>query len=291
MEKIKFSVIIPAYNEQDTVLTTINKLKEYLQLNFANHYEIIVVNDGSNDKTAEILNQMNDSEIKVINHPYNKGYGASIKTAVAASIMNWILVFDADGQHKIEDIGRLIQSSDGFDMVVGSRQGYKGPLVRQPGKKIILWVAQYLVEKKIPDLNSGLRLIKKEYFNKYAHLLPSGFSWTTTITLAFLKENLNVDYIPIEISKRQGGRSMVKTSDAVKALMLILRMIMLFSPLRVFLPVSFVLFAIGCISAFPEILIPNINDSTILLFISSLIIFFFGTIADQIAAIRREINK
>ncbi|MFA6254811.1 MAG: glycosyltransferase family 2 protein [Patescibacteria group bacterium] len=290
MENIKFSVIIPAYNEQATILTTINALKDYLRLNFANHYEIIVVNDGSNDKTAEILGQINENEIKVINHPYNKGYGASVKTAVAASLMDWILVFDADGQHKIEDIGRLIQASDGFDMVVGSRQGYKGPLVRQPGKKVLHWVAEYLVEHKIPDLNSGLRLIKREYFNKYAHLLPNAFSWTTTITLAFFKNGLNVNYLPIEIKKRQGGKSTVKISDAFKTLMLILRIIMLFSPLRIFLPITIVLGTLTLAFGIFDLSQGNITDATVLLLVSTILIFFFGLLADQIASIRREIK-
>ncbi|MFA6215855.1 MAG: glycosyltransferase family 2 protein, partial [Patescibacteria group bacterium] len=139
--------------------------------------------------------------------------------------------------------------------------------------------------------NSGLRLIKKEYFLKYKHLLPNAFSWTTTITLTFFKESLNVNYVPIEINKRQGGKSTVKASDAVKTFMLILRIITLFSPLRVFLPATLMLLGLAAIDALPEIFKGNINDSTIILIISSLITFFFGIIADQVAAIRREINN
>lgn len=290
MEKINFSIIIPAYNEQNTILTTLNELKKYLWSNFANHYEIIVVNDGSNDKTAEILSNINDNEIKVINHPYNKGYGASVKTAASKATKDWLITFDADSQHKIEDIGRLIQASYGFDMVVGSRQGYKGPLVRQPGKKILHWVAEYLVEHKIPDLNSGLRLIKRECFNKYSHLLPNAFSWTTTITLAFFKNGLNVNYLPIEINKRQGGKSTVKTSDAFKTLMLILRIIMLFSPLRIFLPITIILGTLTLIFGIFDLSQKNITDATVLLLVSTILIFFFGLLADQIASIRREIK-
>ena len=289
MENIKFSIILPAYNEEKVIAEVLTNLKDYLKQNFTNRYEIIVVNDGSADKTKEILTSIEG--IKLINHPYNKGYGASVKTGVAASQYDWILTFDSDGQHRIEDIKRLIDASDGFDMVVGARQGYQGPAIRQPGKKILKLVAEYLVEKKIPDLNSGLRLIKKEHFIRYRHLLPNAFSWTTTITLALFKEGLNVNYVQIEIKKRQGGKSMVKLSDIKKVLMLIVRITTLFSPLRVFLPTSLLLFVFGILVSIPELIQGNISDSLMLFLMSALIIFFFGLIADQVSAIRREINK
>lgn len=288
MENIRFSLIIPIYNEQEAITDVLAKIKDYLAQNFSGRYEIITVNDGSTDQTGEIL--ANIDGIKIINHPYNKGYGSSVKTAAVAAQTDWLLVFDADGQHRVEDIKNLIDSVAGFDMVVGARQGYKGPLVRQPAKKILHWVSEYLVEKKIPDLNSGLRLIKKEYFLKYSHLLPNAFSWTTTITLAFFKDGLNVNYVPIEINRRQGGKSYVKPSDAFKTLMLILRLIMLFSPLRIFLPVSVILFVFTVLFGTLDIMDLNVTDITIVLIISTILIFFFGLLADQIAAIRREIK-
>ena len=202
-----------------------------------------------------------------------------------------ILVFDADGQHRVEDIKKLIEAGKNYDMVIGARQGYQGPLIRQPGKKLLKLTAEYLVDKKILDLNSGLRLIKKEHFNKYSHLLPNAFSWTTTITLAFLKEGLSINYVPIEINKRQGGKSTVKPSDGFRVFMLILRIIMLFSPLRIFLPVSLVLLAVGSIGLIIDIILLNISEGTIFVLIASMLIFFFGLIADQIASIRREIYK
>jgi len=289
MTDLRFSIIIPVYNEEQAIADVITDLKQYLSNKFSGQYEIIAVNDGSKDRTAEILKSING--IKTINHPYNKGYGASVKTGVLASQFEWILTFDSDGQHYQVDIERMISNCLDFEMIVGARQGYQGPALRQPGKKLLLWVAQYLVEKKIPDLNSGLRLIKKCYFKKYAHLLPNGFSWTTTITLAFFKEGLNVNYIPIKIKQRQGGKSSVKPADAAKVLILILRIVMLFSPFKVFLPASAVLFLSGVLISLPELVQGNISDSLLLFFVSGLIIFFFGLIADQVAAIRREINK
>ncbi|MBU1164123.1 glycosyltransferase family 2 protein [Patescibacteria group bacterium] len=288
MENTKtYSIIIPAYNEADTIAKTLNGLKVYIENNNLD-CNIVVVNDGSTDDTQNILKQI--PGILFINHPYNKGYGASVKTGVAAVNSEWIITFDSDGQHKLEDIKRLIDAKQDFDMVVGARKGYQGPAIRQPGKKVLHKVAEFLVEKKIDDLNSGLRLLRKEHFQKYARILPNAFSWTSTITLAFFKDNLNVKYIPIEINKRQGGKSMVKTSDAVKTLMLILRIIMLFSPLRIFLPASVILFTLGCASTVYDLWMFNISDTTILLFISSILIFFFGLLADQIAAIRRELK-
>jgi glycosyltransferase involved in cell wall biosynthesis len=288
MENLKFSIIIPVYNEQEVIVNVLTNLKQYCNENFSNQYEIIAIDDGSTDQTADILKNLDG--IKVISHPYNKGYGASVKSGVSASTFDWILVFDSDGQHRQQDIKALAEASENFDMVVGARQGYQGPLIRQPGKKILHAIAEYLVERNIPDLNSGLRLIKKKFFLKYAHLLPDGFSWTTTITLAFFKEGLNVNYVPIEINKRQGGKSQVKPSDALKLFMLILRIIMLFSPLRIFLPASGFLFIFSLIFGLIDIIDLNVTDITIVLWVSTILIFFFGLLADQIASIRREMK-
>lgn len=288
-QKFNISIIIPVYNEEKIIAETIKDLKKELKdLNL--NYEIIVVNDASTDKTKNIIEKIDD--IKAINHPYNKGYGAAVKTGARQAKSKWILTFDSDGQHKAEYIKTLIKSSNGFDMIIGSRQGYQGPFIRQPGKKLLTKVAEYLVNKKIPDINSGLRLIKKEYFLNFSHLLPSGFSWTTTISLAFLKEGLNVNYVPITIRKRVGGKSLVKSKDALRMLLLIIRIILLFSPLKIFLPVSSILFLGAIASGIYDIFFRplNITDMTVLLLVSSLLIFFFGLLADQIAAIRREIK-
>jgi len=284
---MKFSIIIPIYNEEKAIKEVLIELNNYLQnKNFQT--EIIVVNDGSTDQTKKILNGIDN--IKLINHPYNKGYGASLKTGVKSAQYDWILLYDADGQHCPEYIEELIKYSNDYDMIVGARQGYQGPLIRQPGKKLLIWTANYLVQKKIPDLNSGLRLIRKNLFLKYAHIFPNGFSLTTTITLAFFKEGLNIKYVPIEIKKRN-GKSTIRPIHGLEALMIIFRTITLFSPLRIFLPVSFFFFTLSLvISIFQSISIKelNISDTTIILSIFSLFLFFFGLLADQISAIRRE---
>jgi len=284
-QNFRFSIIIPTYNEEGVIRSVLKKLKNYLKEK-KYQTEIIVVNDGSTDKTDKILK--NIKNIKLINHPYNKGYGASIKTGVKNSQYDWILLYDGDGQHCPEYIEKLIKYSNDHDMIIGARQGYQGPLLRQPGKKLLIWTANYLVQKKIPDLNSGFRLVKKDLFSKFSHIFPNGFSLTTTITLSFFKEGLNIKYVPIKIKKRN-GKSTLKIEDGFKALITVLRMIMLFSPLRVFLPVSLLFLSAFLISAIYDVFFRpiNVTDLTILLFISSTLIFFFGLLADQISDIRR----
>jgi len=283
----KFSIIIPAYNEEESIAQVITGVKNYLPKEKYD-YEIIVVDDGSTDQTNKILK--NIKNIKLINHPYNKGYGAAIKTGVKNAQYDWLLFYDSDGQHQSKYIEKLIKYTNNYDMIVGARIGYQGPLSRQPGKKLLNWIANYLVQQKIPDLNSGFRLIKKDLFLRFSHILPNGFSLSTTITLAFFKEALNVKYIPIKINKRV-GKSSVTIKDGLETLMLIFRTITLFSPLRIFLPISFSLFCLSLLVSIIQSLYLkkfNISDTTILLFVSSLFLFFFGLLADQISAIRRD---
>ena len=172
-------------------------------------------------------------------------------------------------------------------MVIGSRKGYKGPAWRQPGKKIINLIANYLVQFKIPDLNSGLRLVRKKHFHSFVHLYPQGFSLSTTITLAFIKEGLSVKYIPIKINKRT-GKSTVKINDGFRAINLVFRMIMIFSPLRIFFPVGLIIFILGALSLVSDILNNNLTDTTTLLFTTFMMVLFFGLISDQLALVIRR---
>ena len=288
--KKNLTAIIPAYNEEKTIGGLIDDLKKELS-NLDLEYEIIVVNDASTDKTKEILEKTEG--IKLINHPYNKGYGASLKTGIKNARYDLLLFIDGDGQHPIEEIPNLLKYADEFDMVTGARiKGYKGPYMRRPGKKLLHFIAKYLTGVDIPDLNCGFRMIKKGELIKILHLLPSGFSFSTTSILAFAKDGLNIKSVPIEIKKRQ-GKSMVKPKDALRMLLLILRIVLLFSPLKVFLPVSVFFFICTILSAAYDLIFQplNITDTTILFFVSFILIFFFGLIADQLAAIRRQLRK
>lgn len=290
-EKIKYSFIIPTFNEEVVIKKVLNELQEFLKEKLIDNFEIIVVDDGSSDKTGEFIKELNREDIQVVENPYNKGYGSALKLGARKARGEYLIFYDGDGQHNPSDALNLIDEKGDYDMIVGSRQGYKGPAWRQPGKKILNLIANYLVSFNIPDLNSGLRLIRKEYFEKFTHLYPNGFSLTTTITLAFLKQGYSVKYLPINLNKRT-GRSQVRIGDGFTALKLILRMIMLFSPLKLFVPMFSFFLLMTVISLIIDIFIYhfNLSQATLICFISAMLFLFVGLTADQLAALRREIN-
>lgn len=285
----KFSIIIPVYNEEQSVKQTLMNLVDFLQSKYQkDDYEIIIVNDASTDKTKGVLETLQN--INLINHPYNKGYGASLKTGVKNAQYEIVLFFDGDGQHKPEYIPELLKYIDDYGMIVGKRQGYQGPPWRQPGKKLVGWLANYLVNKKIPDINSGMRTIRKDLFLNFIHILPNGFSLSTTITLALFNEGLDIKYVPITINQRT-GKSTVGIRDGFNTIMLIFRMIMLFNPMKIFGPISLSLLLFGIIFSICGIVFYGhfpISGSVIIL--TGLILFFNGLLADQLANIRREIK-
>ena len=290
-EKIVFSIIVPIFNEENVIKEVLLDLDNFLRINLNYRYELIAVNDGSTDKTDKILTRLELNNFSCFSNPYNKGYGAAIKLGVQKAQGAFVLFYDGDGQHNPREILKLVNNRTKYDMVIGSRQEYKGPKWRQPGKKIINIIANYLVNYKIPDLNSGFRIVRRECFNKFLHLYPNGFSLSTTITLAFIKHGFNVKYISIKVNKRE-GKSEVKLSDGFKAVNLVLRMIMLFSPMKIFLPCSLFFSLLTLASLYIDIFIYkfNISESTLIFFISSIILFFIGLIADQLASLRREMK-
>jgi glycosyltransferase involved in cell wall biosynthesis len=282
------SIIIPAYNEAGIIGQTITNLKLALE-QIGEIFEIIVVNDGSSDATAE---EAAKTGVKVINHPYNKGYGAAVKSGVKEAQYNWLGFYDADGQHTPETFISLIPYVKDYDMIVGAREGYRGPAVRQPGKKLLQWIANYLSDVKIPDINSGLRLVKKELYQRFFHLFPPQYGWTTAITLAALKDDFSVKYVPIAIRPRQGGKSQVRISDAIRMFMLILRIILLFSPLRIFMPLALAFFAFGAVFSVGELaFFGKLGKAEIIFFTAAFFFFFFGLLMDQMAALRREAKR
>lgn len=289
-DKVKLSIIIPVYNEEQVIGQIASDLKKELN-RLGLEQEIIIVNDGSTDASKNILETI--PEIKLLHHHRNKGYGASLKTGARHSQYEWLLFFDGDGQHKVEYIKEFVRHTEEHDIIIGARQGYQGPYLRQPGKKLLHWTANYLAGTKIPDLNSGFRLVKKEFFLKHQHIFPDGFSLSTTSTLAFLKEGLNVKYIPVTINRRT-GKSSLKISDGFNTLMLILRLIMLFSPLKIFLPISVTGFVVSISWMIYDLINTHfrlISKTSGFLFVASLLVFLFGLLADQIAAVRRELGK
>lgn len=286
MQYEPISVIIPAYNEGETIVPVVKNLQAYL-VKLGVPFEIIIVNDASTDDTKQKAESLG---VRVINHVYNKGYGAGLKTGMKASAYEWLLWYDADGQFKPEYIETFLKHQPDYDFIIAERQGYQGPISRTLGKRILVKVASFLAERKINDINCGFRLVRKDKIMQFFHLYPNGFSISTTSTLAFIKSALNIKFIPIKIEERQGGVSQVKAKDGFLMLMLILRMVMLFSPLRVFLPAALVFFGLAIVSFVAEGIVNgfNLTDTTVLLAITAVLLFFFGLLADQIAALRRE---
>jgi len=286
-QKQNISIIIPVYNEEKAIEKTIQDLKKELA-KLGLDYEIIAVNDASTDKTKGVLEKIED--IKLINHPENRGYGAALKTGIKTSKYDWILIIDADGTYPSESITDLIKHIYDYDMVVGARTGKKAkiPLIRKPAKWILNKLANYLSGNKIPDLNSGLRIIKRPLLEKFIFILPDGFSFTTTITLAALTNGHRVKYIPINYHKRIGKSKFRPIRDTLNYFQLIIRVILYFNPLKIFIPFSLILFLLG-VGLFIHGYFFSfvVLDTTIaILIISSIQILAIGMIADLIVKSR-----
>ncbi len=280
------SVIIPALNEASAIKSVIHGLLEKLT-----DIELIVVNDGSTDDTKTIANM---EGVRLINHEHTLGYGASLRTGMEASTREYVLFCDGDGQHTVDDVERLINEMDEHDLVIGIRgKDSHTPFSRQPGKRILKWFADYLAGQKIPDLNSGLRIFRKEVLKRYLHLMPDGFSFSTTSTLVMIKTKRIIKYVPIRVYPRVGKSSVRQLRHGMETIMLILRLIVLFNPLKVFLNFAgFVLF-LSLASLLIDMLFykTGLSDTTVTLSISTLIIFLFGLLCDQVSALRRELHE
>lgn len=278
------TIIIPAHNEEEGISDVITQLKA-----LSGNYEILVVDDGSTDNTHKLASE---TGVKVIRHPYNKGYGAALKTGIRNAKADIVLFMDADGQHKPSDIEKLIPYIGGYDMVVGARtKKSKISLLRRPGKKILSVTANFLAGMKIPDLNSGFRALKKNVAMEFMHILPNSFSFSTTITLALVNSGYSVKYVSIEALERVGTSKIKPFRDGFRFIILIIRTVVLFNPLKVFLPVSAILFIVGFFELIREIIVYfDVWTTPILLILSAILIFFFGILADQISSLRREIK-
>ena len=282
------TIIIPAYNEEKAIGKTLEKL---LPVAEKNGWEITVVNDGSTDKTKHILEQTDG--VKILNHKVNRGYGASLKTGIAGTKTKLIAFYDADGQHNPEELEKLWNAWDDQDMIVGKRsKGSHFSIARAPGKWILGKTANFLAGKKIPDLNSGLRIVKRDIIMNYIQLFPDGFSFSTTSTIAFLGDKREVEYIPIKTAKRIGNSSVNQIKDGFNTILLIIRLIVLFNPLKVFVPASLFMILISVIyeTIWGYILSPHLKllPGALLTFLTGIIIFFFALIMDQISQIRRN---
>ena len=289
------TVIIPAYNEEESIYTTIKNVEKILT-EAGIDFEIIVVDDGSKDKTLSIAKE---AGADVISHKKNLGYGASLKTGISYANHDIIIITDADGTYPAEYIPEMIEKLKDADMVVGARigQNVNIPFLRRPAKWFLKELASYITGERILDLNSGLRAFRRECVEQYFHILPDKFSFTTTITVAMLCDGYSVVYIPINYYKR-AGKSKIVPWDFFNFATLVIRLSMLFNPLKVFIPVSFASILLGVVKAFLDILFAFkeaegflfaslftqevISPSALIFFIAGLQILLVGMMADGI---------
>jgi len=277
------SIIIPAYNESGAIEEVVRRLREKIS-----EAEIVVLDDGSDDGTGEIAES---AGARVITHQTRLGYGSALTTGIRNTSRPYVLFFDGDGQHSPDDALRLIEECDGYDMVVGARTGDSHrPAKRRPGKLILKWFANFLAGTKIPDLNSGLRIFRRDTLIRYLHLMPSGFSFSTTSTFAILKSRRRYKFIPITAGKRTGKSTVRQWRHGPSTIMLMMRLTVLFEPLKVFVSVSMILVLLFVGSFIVDVTMGGggISDTTVLLAIASLIVFMFGLLCDQVSAMRRE---
>jgi len=281
------SIVIPAFNEEGAISSGIHEIREVMDRS-SYEYEIIVVDDGSADKTADLAR---GEGVKLIELPENQGYGAALKAGIRRSTHEIIVITDADGTYPAKFIPDLVGQLGMYDMVVGARTGSNvaAPLVRMPAKWVLRKLASYLAGRNIPDLNSGLRVMRKSLIRRFIHLLPSGFSFTTTITLAALCSGSLVKYSPIDYHERI-GKSKIRPTHAFDFTLLIIRTIVYFNPLKVFIPLGGLFFLGGMAKFIYDLYLGNLSETAVLGFIGAAILWAVGLLSDQIAkvALRSE---
>ncbi|RKG31597.1 glycosyltransferase family 2 protein [Acinetobacter tianfuensis] len=277
---MKISVVLPAKNEAGAIGDTILSI---IRLNKVD--EIIVVNDGSTDKTANIAEQ---AGAKVIHHPYSKGNGAAIKTGARNATGDIIIFMDADGQHDANDIKELIKKIEqGYDLVVGARQkGSQASIGRGIANKLYNHLATYMSDHPVEDLTSGFRAVRAAKFREFIYLLPNGFSYPTTSTMAFFRAGYSVSYVPIHAAKRIGKSHIHPVKDSVRFFIIIFKIATLYSPLKMFLPFAVLLFLLATgWYGYTLYEYQRFTNMSALLYTGSIMIFLMGLISEQITAL------
>jgi len=274
------SIVVPCYNER----AGLGPLLDMFDAQLAGtgvEFEYVVVDDGSTDGSGEIPAR---ERLQVVRHDVNRGYGAALKSGIRAATHDWILIIDADGTYPVDKIPDLVREAEHCDMAVGARlgQNVSHSIVRRVAKWPIHRLADYLVNRHIPDLNSGLRMFKKELAMRYIRLFPDGFSFTSTITLALMADGWSVRYITIDYYKREGKSKVKPIKDAINYFTLVMRMILFFNPLKIFLPLSFFLFLATLGSFGYDLWLLDLNERTLILFVGFLQMTLLGFLADLV---------
>lgn len=280
--KTTVSIIIPAFNEAGNIEDIVSGIKTLYPA-----YEIIVINDGSTDNTAA---EAQRAGAKVFSHPYNIGNGAAIKSGIRVAAGDIIVFMDGDGQHNPANISELLKFLPEYDMVVGARSTTcQASLGRALGNIIFNRFASYVAKFQIKDLTSGFRAVKSNVARNFLYLLPNTYSYPTTITLGVLRSGMSVKYVPVHIQQRKTGTSNVRPADAVRFFIIITRICTLFSPMRIFLPVSFAMFSMGLFNYLYTYIIQNrFTNMSVFMFVASIIIFMMSLISEQICQMRFE---
>ena len=281
--KQSVSVIIPVYNEADNIASLVSRVGQLYP-----DFEIIVIDDGSNDATAQVAAE---AGAKVYSHPYNIGNGAAIKSGIRLASSDILVFMDGDGQHQPEDIAEMLEWMPEYDMVVGARpMRGQASLFRGLGNQFYNWLASYVSKFAVKDLTSGFRVVKAKIAKSFIFMLPNTYSYPTTLTLGVLRSGWSVKYVPIRIQKRISGHSSIKIfKDGVRFFMIITRIATLYSPMRVFLPVSFIMFVLGLLRyAYTYLAEGRFTNMSALLFVTSVIIFMLSLISEQICQMRFE---
>jgi glycosyltransferase involved in cell wall biosynthesis len=281
-EPSSITVAIPAFNEAGVIGSVVQAMAQA-----APWREIIVVDDGSTDGTGAAAAA---AGARVVSHPYNKGNGASVKTAIRAAEGEWIVIVDGDGQHRPVDVLAVTGKLGEYDLVVGARaaeaQATHG---RRLGNGLLNGLASYLTERRIPDLTSGLRAARREHWLEFVHLLPNGFSTPTTTTLAFLKAGYNVLFEPVQVQRRVGTSKIRLARDGARFFLILIKVITIFSPLRIFVPLSALSFLVGVAYGLWTVVHQSrIPNGAVLLLMFSVIVFLVGLVSEQISSLRLE---
>jgi len=283
MSKSDISIIIPAHNESGTIGDIIKKIKILYP-----DSEVIVINDGSTDNTVSAAKE---AGAIVYSHPYNIGNGAAVKSGIRIASGEIFVFMDADGQHQPEDIGKMLEYFPEYDMVVGARpKGEQVSLFRGFGNRMLNYLASYVAKFRVQDLTSGFRAVKAEIAYNLLYLLPNTYSYPTTITLGVLRSGRSLKYIPIDINKRKDGTSNISLfRDGIRFFMIITKICALYSPFRIFLPISFLIFIVGLsYYIYTYFTSDRFTNMSALLFTTSILVFLMGIISEQISQMRFE---
>ncbi len=274
------SIVIPAMNEGASIGDVVSRLRSNAQWR-----EVLVIDDGSSDDTAA---RAAAAGAVVVRHPYNKGNGAAVKSGIRRATGEFVLIVDADGQHRPEDAVRLVQSLGEYDLVVGARSAEtQATASRRAGNALLNWLASYLTGRPIPDLTSGFRGARRSCLREFIHLLPNGFSTPTTTTLAFVKAGYSVTFLPVEARSRSGQSKIRFARDGAKFLLILLKIVTLFSPLRVFAPVSAAALLVGMAYGLANLIATGkIPNGAVLLILFAVTVFLVGLVSEQIASLR-----